>query len=120
MRKRKAGPSTNDSAYFCHVRFLCRLDFKRFRRLCLFIFKRRFFFRLPIGGGATVRAARHAVQPNLFFVRRHRHPPWAAGEHEFARHGRNRETGQNRDGAPIEIQLRRMAPDRPLIGICID
>ena len=36
-------------AYFCHVRFLWRLDFKRLRRLCLFIFSRRFFFRLPIG-----------------------------------------------------------------------
>jgi hypothetical protein len=27
---------------------LWRLAFKRFRRLCLFIFKRRFFFRLPM------------------------------------------------------------------------
>jgi len=40
--------------YHCHyhrhyqVRFLWRLDFKRLRRLCLFIFKRRFFLRLPI------------------------------------------------------------------------
>jgi hypothetical protein len=39
------------------VRFLWRLDFKRLRRLCLFIFRRRFFFRLPmdqvlaLGGG---------------------------------------------------------------------
>ena len=28
--------------------FLCRLDLVRLRRLCLFIFKRRFFLRLPI------------------------------------------------------------------------
>lgn len=35
-------------AYFCHVRFLWRLAFKRLRRLCLFIFRRRFFFRLPM------------------------------------------------------------------------
>jgi hypothetical protein len=27
---------------------LCRLAFKRLRRLCLFIFSRRFFFRLPM------------------------------------------------------------------------
>jgi len=31
-----------------HVRFLCRLDFKRFRRLCFDILRRRFFFRLPM------------------------------------------------------------------------
>ena len=37
-----------DGAHFCHVRFLWRLDFKRFRRLCLFILRRRFFFRLPM------------------------------------------------------------------------
>ena len=43
---RNLGVQTN---YFCHVRFLWRFDFKRFLRLCLFIFKRRFFFRLPIG-----------------------------------------------------------------------
>jgi hypothetical protein len=36
------------AAHFCHVRFLWRFDFKRFRRLCLFIFRRRFFFRLPM------------------------------------------------------------------------
>jgi len=35
-------------AYFCHVRFLWRLAFKRLRRLCLFIWRRRFFFRLPM------------------------------------------------------------------------
>ena len=34
--------------HFCHVRFLWRFDFKRFLRLCLFIFNRRFFFRLPM------------------------------------------------------------------------
>jgi hypothetical protein len=34
--------------HFCHVRFLWRFDFKRFLRLCVFIFNRRFFFRLPI------------------------------------------------------------------------
>jgi hypothetical protein len=38
----------SDVTYFCHVRFLWRFDFKRFRRLCLFIFRRRFFFRLPM------------------------------------------------------------------------
>jgi hypothetical protein len=32
----------------CHVRFLCRLDFKRLRRLCFDILRRRFFFKLPI------------------------------------------------------------------------
>jgi hypothetical protein len=37
-----------ERGYFCHVRFLWRFDFKRFRRLCLFIFRRRFFFRLPM------------------------------------------------------------------------
>jgi len=37
------------AVYFCHVRFWWRCDFKRLRRLCLFIFRRRFFFRLPIG-----------------------------------------------------------------------
>ena len=31
-----------------HVRFLCRFDFKRLRRLCFDIFRRRFFFRLPM------------------------------------------------------------------------
>ena len=30
------------------VRFLWRLDFKRLRRLWLFILRRRFFFRLPM------------------------------------------------------------------------
>jgi hypothetical protein len=30
------------------VRFLWRLDFKRFLRLCLFICRRRFFLRLPM------------------------------------------------------------------------
>jgi hypothetical protein len=34
--------------YFCHVRFLCRLDFRRLRRLCFDIFRRRFFLRLPM------------------------------------------------------------------------
>ena len=41
-------PQADSAAYFCHVRFLWRLDFKRLRRLCLFIFRRRFFFRLPM------------------------------------------------------------------------
>jgi hypothetical protein len=56
------------AAYFCHVRFLWRFDFKRFRRLCLFIFRRRFFFRLPmvcakIGcDGRTVRSHLRAVK----------------------------------------------------------
>ena len=34
--------------YFCQVRFLWRLAFKRFLRLCLFIWRRRFFLRLPM------------------------------------------------------------------------
>jgi hypothetical protein len=34
--------------YFCHVRFLCRLALRRLRRLCFDIFRRRFFFRLPM------------------------------------------------------------------------
>ena len=44
---RKMKVATGET-YFCHVRFLWRFDFKRFRRLCLFIFRRRFFFRLPM------------------------------------------------------------------------
>ena len=49
--------------YFCHVRFLWRLDFKRFRRLCLFIFRRRFFLRFPMGVAMTVwRHARLSSQ----------------------------------------------------------
>ena len=44
-RRRRTGAAL---VYFCQVRFLWRLAFKRFRRLCLFIFKRRFFFRLPM------------------------------------------------------------------------
>ena len=36
------------AAHFCHVRFLWRLAFKRFLRLCLFILRRRFFLRLPM------------------------------------------------------------------------
>jgi len=39
------------SSYFCQVRFLWRFAFKRFRRLCLFILRRRFFFRLPMVRG---------------------------------------------------------------------
>jgi hypothetical protein len=35
------------------VRFLWRFDFKRFRRLCLFIFRRRFFLRFPIWSRPT-------------------------------------------------------------------
>jgi hypothetical protein len=53
-KKRRTGAS-----YFCHVRFLWRFDFKRFRRLCLFIFKRRFFFRLPI-----CRRVKRACRPS--------------------------------------------------------
>lgn len=30
------------------LRFLWRFDFKRLRRLCLFIWRRRFFLRLPM------------------------------------------------------------------------
>jgi hypothetical protein len=37
-----------NSSYFCQVRFLWRLAFKRFLRLCLFIWRRRFFLRLPM------------------------------------------------------------------------
>src|SRR5690606_29234824 len=47
-RDTKAGPALT-ADYFCQVRFLWRLDFKRLRRLCLFIWRRRFFLRLPIG-----------------------------------------------------------------------
>jgi hypothetical protein len=36
------------SGHFCQVRFLCRLAFSRFRRLCLFICSRRFFLMLPM------------------------------------------------------------------------
>lgn len=45
--------------YFCHVRFLWRFAFKRFRRLCFDILRRRFFFRLPMDGklAVTTRAA---------------------------------------------------------------
>jgi hypothetical protein len=48
--RRKGGFGKNGcgASYFCQVRFLCRLAFKRLRRLCLFIFSRRFFFRLPM------------------------------------------------------------------------
>jgi hypothetical protein len=37
------------------VRFLWRFDFKRLRRLCLFILRRRFFLRLPMGGEKKLR-----------------------------------------------------------------
>ena len=43
----RAQPFSADG-YLCHVRFLCRLDFKRLRRLCFDILRRRFFFKLPI------------------------------------------------------------------------
>jgi hypothetical protein len=46
--KREGADRAWGAGYFCHVRFLWRLAFKRFRRLCLFIFRRRFFFRLPM------------------------------------------------------------------------
>ena len=36
------------AAYFCQVRFLCRLAFKRFLRLCFDILRRRFFLRFPM------------------------------------------------------------------------
>jgi len=52
--------------YFCHVRFLWRLDFKRFRRLCLFILSRRFFLRFPMGFRRTkVLPGSRAVESNL-------------------------------------------------------
>ena len=54
--KRTHGPKARAAAHFCHVRFLWRFDFKRFRRLCLFIFNRRFFFRLPMEFGWWLRA----------------------------------------------------------------
>ena len=47
VRPASVGPMAR-TPHFCHVRFLCRFDFKRLRRLCLFIFRRRFFFRLPM------------------------------------------------------------------------
>jgi hypothetical protein len=34
--------------YFCQVRFLWRFALRRFRRLCFAIFRRRFFFKLPM------------------------------------------------------------------------
>lgn len=40
--------SSHARDYFCQVRFLWRLAFKRFLRLCLFIWRRRFFLRLPM------------------------------------------------------------------------
>ncbi len=60
-----------DDAHFCHVRFLWRLDFKRFLRLCLFILRRRFFFRLPMVRelkGKEVPIPAHGVK--LQFLRR--------------------------------------------------
>ncbi len=48
FKNRKKYDRSAAAIYFCQVRFLWRLDFKRFLRLCLFIFKRRFFFRLPM------------------------------------------------------------------------
>ena len=44
----RRGAGTAPAGYFCHVRFLWRWAFKRLRRLCLFILRRRFFFRLPM------------------------------------------------------------------------
>lgn len=38
-------------------RFLCRFARKRLRRLCWFIFNRRFFFRLPMDDSCQVRLA---------------------------------------------------------------
>lgn len=41
---------TNERAgfYFCQVRFLWRFAFRRFRRLCFDILRRRFFLRFPM------------------------------------------------------------------------
>lgn len=39
---------TDDKFYKDHVRFRCLVDLERFRRLCLFIFRIRFFFKFPI------------------------------------------------------------------------
>jgi hypothetical protein len=68
----------NRSGYFCHVRFLWRFAFKRFRRLCLFIFRRRFFFRLPMlfefREGVTVRPGWRPVKPILVLARLHHAP----------------------------------------------
>ena len=44
LRKARA----KSAPHCCQERFLWRCDFKRLRRLCLFIFRRRFFLRLPI------------------------------------------------------------------------
>jgi hypothetical protein len=49
IQKRNPPRAAAGFAYFCHVRFLWRFDFKRLRRLCLFIFSRRFFLRFPMG-----------------------------------------------------------------------
>ena len=53
-----SGPHIGGPTHFCHVRFLWRFAFKRFLRLCLFIFSRRFFFRLPM-----VRGGNRATHP---------------------------------------------------------
>jgi len=45
---RPCGAPEACTPHLCQVRFWWRCDFKRFRRLCLFIFRRRFFFRLPM------------------------------------------------------------------------
>jgi hypothetical protein len=37
-----------EATHFCQVRFLWRLAFRRLRRLCFDILRRRFFLRLPI------------------------------------------------------------------------
>jgi hypothetical protein len=52
------------AAHFCQVRFLWRFAFKRFLRLCLFIFSRRFFFRLPMVRAVNVRRAPSSVKRN--------------------------------------------------------
>ena len=49
VRSSPEAAARKPAAYLCQVRFWWRWDFKRLRRLCLFIFSRRFFFRLPIG-----------------------------------------------------------------------
>jgi hypothetical protein len=48
VNRASVGRANARAAHFCHVRFLWRFAFKRFLRLCLFIFRRRFFFRLPM------------------------------------------------------------------------
>ena len=74
--------------YFCHVRFLWRLAFRRFRRLCLDIFRRRFFLRFPmvkvVFRSANLRFAPNPVKHNL--SRRDHYADCWFGEHQLGFH----------------------------------